>query len=133
MVDHSPEHPHHYREYSDTLLRQRFVRAGDWLDFGGLEDARLGEFFSAAHWQLFKGIALPYKSLLKLLLFEAFASRFPEIHWYVDQSQARYHGQQEISAIDVDPYLLMMEHIETHLKKTDQQERLRLARRPPCI
>ncbi len=124
-----PEHLYHYREYSNTLLRQRFVRAGDWLDFGGLEDARLGEFFSAAHWQLFKGIALPYKSLLKLLLFEAFASRFPEIHWYVDQIQARYHGQQEISAIDVDPYLLMMEHIETHLKKTDQQERLRLARR----
>ena len=124
-----PEHLPRYRSYCDTLLRQRFVKTNDWLDFGGLEEVRLGEFFSAAHWQLFKGIQLPYKSLLKLLLFEAFASEFPRIHWFAEQAQAIYHGEDELSAADVDPYLLMMRRIESHLKKLGQPERLRLARR----
>lgn len=124
-----PEHLHHYRDYCDTLIRQRFVRATDWLDFGGLEDVSLGEFFSAAHWQLFKGIQLPYKSLLKLLLFEAFASEFPKIHWFAEEAQARFHDTQELSAIDVDPYLLMLRRIESHLAHQQQDQRLQLARR----
>ena len=122
-----PRHLHDYRAYCDRLLRQRFVRRNDWLDFGGLTRISPGEFFSAAHWQLFKGIHSPYKSLLKLILFETYARAFPEIHWLAEEVQAIYHAEADIQATDVDPYLLMMRRIEAHLAADPQ--RLRLARR----
>ena len=124
-----PEQLPHYRNYCDTLIRKRFIRASDWLDFGGLEDVSLSEFFSAAHWQLFKGIHLPYKSLLKLLLFESFASCFPDIHWFAEEAQAHFHEHEDISAIDVDPYLLMLRRIEAYLIEQKEPQRLELARR----
>ena len=124
-----PERLSDYRNYCDTLITQRFLRASDWLDFGGLQNIGLGEFFSAAHWQLFKGIKVPYKSLLKLLLFEAFAADFPKVRWLAEEAHARYHDQEEISALDVDPYLLMMRRIENHLARNGETQRLLLARR----
>lgn len=124
-----PHRQHEYRRYCDNLLEKRFVQENEWLDFGGLEDISAGEFFSAAHWQLFKGIQVPYKSLLKLLLFEAFASEFPAVRWVAEEAQAHYHGEQQISAIDVDPYLLMMQRIDRHLRQKGEAQRLLLARR----
>ncbi len=124
-----PEHLQDYRAYCDHLLGKRLIRPGDWLDFGGLARIGLGEFFSAAHWQLFKGIQAPYKSLLKLLLFETYASEFPDIRWLAEEVQERYHAEGDIDALDVDPYLLMMNRIEAHLCEPGQQPRLELARR----
>ena len=124
-----PQHLYHYREYCDVLVGQRFVQEDDWLDFGGLEDISPAEFFSAAHWQLFKGIQVPYKSLLKLLLFECYATEFPAVHWVAEQVQELYHAEHEIDAIDVDPYLLMMQRIESHLAREADAPRRQLARR----
>lgn len=124
-----PAHLHDYRAYCDHLLGKRLIRPGDWLDFGGLARIGLGEFFSAAHWQLFKGIHAPYKSLLKLLLFETYATDFPEIRWIAEEVQERYHAERDIDALEVDPYLLMMNRIESHLCEPAQQPRLELARR----
>lgn len=124
-----PEHLDDYPDYCDQLLGKRLIRPGDWLDFGGLSRIGLAEFFSAAHWQLFKGIQSPYKSLLKLLLFEVYASEFPDIRWLAEEVQERYHAPGEIDALDVDPYLLMMRRIEAHLCEPGQQDRLELARR----
>ncbi|RMG34418.1 MAG: class I adenylate cyclase [Gammaproteobacteria bacterium] len=124
-----PEHLHQYRSYCDHLLGKRLIRGDDWLDFGGLSQISLGEFFSAAHWQLFKGIRSPYKSLLKLLLFETYANDFPAIRWLAEEVQERYHGGKDIDATEVDPYLLMMNRIESHLCEPAQEARLELARR----
>jgi adenylate cyclase class 1 len=38
-----------------------------------------GEFIGAGLWQLFKGIESPYKSVLKLLLTEVYASEHPKV------------------------------------------------------
>jgi adenylate cyclase class 1 len=78
---------------------------------------------------LFKGIRVPYKSLLKLLLFECFVVDFPQVRWLAEEAHARYHDTQDISAVDVDPYLLMMRRIEKHLAQNGETQRLLLARR----
>jgi adenylate cyclase class 1 len=122
-----PERLHEYRDYCDHLLHRRFIRGDEWLDFGGLARVSPGEFFSAAHWQLFKGIQAPYKSLLKLMLFETYAEAFPDIRWLAEEVQAVYHGAEPPAASDVDPYLLLLRRVEGHL--SEQPQRLRLARR----
>ena len=124
-----PEYLHDYAAYCEHMLGKRLIRAADWLDFGGLTRITLGEFFSAAHWQLFKGIQVPYKSLLKLLLFEHYASTFPDIRWLAEETQERFHAETPIDAEAVDPYLLLMRRIEGHLAGPSQTERLELARR----
>ncbi len=121
-----PEHLHNYRAWCDE---QRFIRRDEWLDFGGLARIAPGEFFSAAHWQLFKSIQAPYKSLLKLLVFETYLEQFPDIRWLAEEVQVRYHADDPPDAEDVDPYLLMMRRIEAHLAAAGQEERLALARR----
>jgi len=124
-----PAHLHDYRAWCDEVIGKRFIRRDEWLDFGGLARITPGEFFSAAHWQLFKGIQAPYKSLLKLLLFETYLEQFPDIRWLAEEVQARYHADAPPDADDVDPYLLMMRRIESHLAAAGQDERLTLARR----
>jgi len=124
-----PEQQHDYRNYCGELVSKRFIQECDWLDFGGLNEISTSEFFSAAHWQLFKGIHVPYKSLLKLLLFESFANDFPRVRWVAEEANVLYQGEEELTAVDVDPYLLMMQRIEQHLQKKGNLPRLNLARR----
>jgi len=124
-----PERDLDYHSYAAGLLSRGLVQEDDWLDFGGLDEISPAEFFSAAHWQLFKGIRVPYKSLLKLLLFESFASEFPNVRWVAEEANALYQGEDELTAIDVDPYLLMMRRIERHLQAEGDRQRLELARR----
>ena len=120
-----------YTEYARNLIEKRFIREDDWLDFGGLEDISAEEFFSAAHWQLFKSIELPYKALLKLKLFEAYALEYPKVRWLCEDLKALVHSDQPIDADAVDAYQLMIARIEQHL--AGQSQRLELARRAFCF
>lgn len=122
-----PEQTNNYSGYCDRLIGQRFVRARDWLDFGGLESISAKEFFSAAHWQLYKSIGLPYKAVLKLMLFEAYADEFPNVRWLCDDVKALIHSDQELDADAVDAYRLLLERVDAHLQNDAQ--RLKLARR----
>lgn len=118
-----------YREWTDHLIEHRFINPNEWLDFGGLQQASAHEFFTAAHWQLYKGIELPYKSLLKLVLFESYAASYPDIDWLCDQIKQHTHGEHTLSADQIDAYRLIMQRIEQHLLKQQQPERLQLMRR----
>lgn len=118
-----------YTAWSKRLLSQRFVRPQDWLEFGGLSEIGVREFFSAAHWQLYKGIGLPYKSLLKLILFEAYAADYPHIPWISSEAKALIHAEDPVDADTVDAYWLMMQRVEHHLLKQNEPQRLALARR----
>ena len=69
-----------YAEYTEKLLSRRFIRAEEVLDLGHLAHIPVGEFIGAGMWQLFKGIESPYKSVLKLLLTEVYASEHPRVH-----------------------------------------------------
>ncbi|MCP3866706.1 MAG: class I adenylate cyclase [Gammaproteobacteria bacterium] len=123
-----PEEEANYTGYSEMLLRKRFVNPRDCIDFGGLEGLPADEFFGAAHWQLFKGIASPYKAILKLLLVEAFAQDYPRIRWLCQEAKATvYSGRVNMN--DLDPYVLMYRRVEQYLIERKEPQRLELARR----
>jgi len=48
-----PEEDDNYDDYAAMLLHKRFVNPLDCIDFGGLQQLPVEEFFGAAHWQLF--------------------------------------------------------------------------------
>ncbi len=124
-----PEQEANYADYTQRLIQQRFIRREQWLDFGGLQALPAEEFFGVAHWQLFKGIDAPYKSLLKLMLLEAYAAEYPSIDWLcMETKRAVYHGEG-VEADDLDPYLLILQRITRYLDVRGEPERLQLARR----
>jgi len=123
-----PEEESNYSNYVEMLIRKRFVDPLDCLDFGGLENLPAGEFLGAAHWQLYKGIESPYKAILKLLLTEAYAQNYPQIHWLCQEAKsAVYDGRIKMN--ELDPYLLMYRRVEQYLKQREEPKRLELARR----
>ncbi len=124
----APEHENDYRRHARWLIEQRFVDAREWLDLGGLEHIDAAEFFGAAQWQLYKGLASPYKSVLKLLLIETFSADFPRIDWLaLDIKRAIWRGHSDADYLD--PYLLMYRRIEAHLQRLNETTRLELIRR----
>ena len=124
-----PEHEDDYTAYTQRLIRRRFLRADQWLDFGGLHTLPAREFFGVAHWQLFKGIDAPYKSLLKLMLLEAYVAEYPSIDWLCMETKRAVYGGEDTDPDDLDPYLLILERITQYLDARNEPERLQLARR----
>ncbi len=124
-----PEHEGDYAHYSQHLVEKRFIQPGKWLDFGGLNRLPAEEFFGVAHWQLFKGIDAPYKSLLKLMLLEAYAAEYPAIDWLCLETKRAVYSDDEIDADQLDPYLLILRRITRYLSERNESDRLQLARR----
>ena len=123
-----PEHEADYDAYVADLKAKRFVHAHDTIDFGGLAHIPAEEFFGATLWQIYKGIDSPYKSALKLLLIEAYASEYPQIHLLCQQyKEAVYEGEDDIDRID--PYLMMLDKVETYLHSQSESQRIQVARR----
>lgn len=122
-----PEEEKHYDEYVEDIKRKRFVHAKDFIDFGGLGSISSGEFYGATLWLLYKGINSPYKSILKILLMEAYASEYPEIDLLgMRFKKAIYDGNSDIN--DLDPYLMMLNKVEEYLLAHNENDRLELAR-----
>ena len=124
-----PEHETDYTAYTRQLIEKRFIRADQWLDFGGLQTLPAEEFFGVAHWQLFKGIDAPYKSLLKLMLLEAYAAEYPKVDWLCTETKRAVYQGEELDPDDLDPYLLILQRITRYLRSRNESERLQLARR----
>jgi adenylate cyclase class 1 len=123
-----PEQEHDYRHYGDELLRRRFVQANDVLDLGGLDQVSADEFFGSAHWQLYKGIDSPYKSILKIFLMEAYSRDYPKPLWLAQQAKAAiYRGVTDPDELDA--YILLYRRVEAHLMDIKDLDRLDLARR----
>lgn len=123
-----PEEEANYTSYVEMLFHKRFVDPLDCLDFGSLEAIPVEEFVGAAHWQLFKGVESPYKTILKLFLTEAYAREYPQIRWLcLETKKAIYSG--ELDRRELDPYVLMYRRVEEYLQERGEPERLELARR----
>ena len=117
-----------YQRYSDTLLNKRFIRSTDALDLGHLAHIPPGEFVGAGLWQLFKGIDSPYKSLLKLLLTEVYASEHPAVRCLsLDYKQAVFANRLDLD--ELDPYVMVYRRIEHYLQQRGETTRLELVRR----
>lgn len=128
-----------YNHYREKLLGKRFLNSLDVIDFGGLPSIPANEFIGAGIWQLYKAIESPYKSVLKLLLLEVYASNENS-----DENKAgsnlinteplalsfkRAIYAQDPDADALDPYVMVYRRIEHYLQKHNQLQRLDLVRR----
>lgn len=117
---------HRYEDYTRQLLSKRFVAAEDVLDFGHLAHIPPNEFVGAGMWQLFKGIESPYKSALKLLLTEVYASEHPHVECLALRfKRAVYANQLDLN--ELDPYQVVYRRLEEYLSASN--ERLEMVRR----
>lgn len=122
------EEEHRYDAYVDGLYKRRLALEGECVDFGGIPTLPAEEFFGAALWQLFKGIDSPYKSVLKLLLMEVYASEYPNIDLLCLRFKRAIY-ENEIDLDRLDPYLMLYRKLEEYLVAREEEERLELVRR----
>ncbi|MET0379565.1 MAG: class I adenylate cyclase, partial [Spongiibacteraceae bacterium] len=114
--------------YAETLRHKRFVKNTDTVDFGGVAQIPAGEFVGAGVWQLTKAIDSPYKSVIKLLLTEVYASEYPRVEPLSSTfKRAIYNNQLDID--ELDPYVMMYRKLERYLLARDEPKRLELVRR----
>lgn len=130
-----------YAIYREQLLSKRFIKPEDVVDFGGLPEIPANEFIGAGVWQLYKGIESPYKSVLKLLLLEAYASNMAKVATEVEAepgittceplalSFKRAIYAQVPDADILDPYVMVYQRLENYLCLHHQTQRLELVRR----
>lgn len=117
-----------YDQHARELLDRRFVRPNTVLDFGPVVPIPDGEFIGAGIWQLYKAIGSPYKSVLKLLLLEAYVHDYPGITpLAVEHKQQIHTAERDIN--DLDPYVMVYRRIERYLLDVGDLNRLELARR----
>ncbi len=122
-----PDNENEYDNYLEEQNKKRKLKTSDSIDFGAIADVPASEFFGAAVWQLYKSIHSPYKSLMKLLLMEVYASEYPSISLLSMMfKEAVYESIDSID--DLDPYLMMYKKIEEYLMTRNQSERLELFR-----
>jgi len=123
-----PECEYKYEEYVEELKQKRFVYSKGHIDFGGLRTVNANEFYGATLWLLYKGINSPYKSILKILLMQAYANEFPNIKMLgMNFKKSVYAGEDDINVLD--PYIMILEKVEEFLGEEENEARLLLARR----
>ncbi|WP_396588007.1 class I adenylate cyclase [Bermanella sp. R86510] len=125
-----PEYEPMYDDFVYRLYQQRFAQEDEVIDFGGLAEIPAGEFVGAGMWQLYKAIASPYKSILKLFLTEAYASGYPNVE-PLSISLKAHIFDEAVKLEKLDPYLLLYDKLERYLLEREEPERLDLVRR--CI
>ena len=117
-----------YQHYLDQLIHCRLVKQHEIIDFGDTSHIPSNEFIGAGIWQLYKAIKSPYKSVLKLLLLEAYVSQYPDIqplsHTF---KELVFNGEKTINSLD--SYVLVYQKIERYLISCNQPQRLDLVRR----
>ncbi len=124
-----------YSDFREKLLGRRFLKAQDVIDFGGLPDIPPNEYIGAGVWQLYKAIESPYKSVLKLMLLEVYASRSAGEDTAnqaaeplaLELKRAIYSAEPD--ADNLDPYVLVYQRIAQYLQQHQQAQRLELIRR----
>ncbi|MBK7168071.1 MAG: class I adenylate cyclase [Gammaproteobacteria bacterium] len=118
----------HYAQFCRQLTKKRYVKSADLVDFGGIASIPQGEFVGAGIWQLYKAIDSPFKSVLKLLLFEVYAAQFPSSESLsADYKRAVHQGVVDID--ELDPYMMVYRRLERHLLRREEPERLEIVRR----
>jgi len=122
-----PNEEQNYDELAHELTYKRFIPINEVIDFGGLSQIPAEEFFGAALWQVYKGIDSPYKSVLKILLMETYASVYPNSELLSLQYKTMvFDGVIDLSQLD--PYIILYKRLEQYLIEREELERLELVR-----
>ncbi len=115
----SADDEHCYHDLAPALASSAYV------DLGGIPTIPDDEYLGATLWHLHKALEAPHKSLLKLLLLEAYALDGGE-PLAVQYKRLVHHPDTDLQRVD--PYLLMYQRIEQYLLQRGDQRRLHLAR-----
>jgi adenylate cyclase class 1 len=121
-----------YAGYTKNLLDKRFLKASEYIDFGGVPEIPLNEFVGAGIWQLYKGIDAPYKSVLKLLLLEAYANEQFNEPLSLGLKRKIYRALDNAEPLEpdeLDAYVLVYQRLQEYLLSQNQSTRLELVRR----
>ncbi len=122
------EHEANYDSYCQKLLGQRYLKADEVIDLGGLPSISSHEFTTAAVWQMYKAIQSPYKSMLKLFLLEVYAQKHPRSNLLAHQfKQGVETGLTDIDQLD--PYVMLLHTLEDYLQQQGSMKRLEMIRR----
>ncbi len=123
-----PEDEGNYDAVAHKLIHNRFIKAGECVDFGGLASIPVEEFFGASLWQLFKAIDSPYKSVLKLMLMEVYARERRGGDLLSQRyKRAVYEGESDLT--ELDPYVMLYRKLDEHLHTFGDESRIDLLRR----
>ncbi|CAN5656708.1 hypothetical protein BH18PSE1_BH18PSE1_12080 [soil metagenome] len=121
-----------YARCVETIYLQSPERRGQYVDFGSVAQIPAAEFSGATLWQLYKSLSSPYKSILKLLLLEAYVSSYPAYDLLsLQYKRAVCAGMVDLDTLD--PYLLMYRRVEGYLMERQDWQRLEVARRCLCL
>ncbi len=117
-----------YDEFVEQLRTGKHIAPDECIDFGGIARIPAGEFIGAGMWQLYKGIDSPYKSVIKIMLTELYASEHPNVQpLSVSFKHAIYSGRLELNQLD--PYVMLYRRLAEYFKKQKADGRLELLRR----
>ncbi|MBF0752516.1 MULTISPECIES: class I adenylate cyclase [unclassified Pasteurella] len=101
----------------------------DWVDFGGLGQFSAKEYFGASLWQLYKGIDSPYKSVLKILLLEAYSKEYPNTRLIARQFKEDLFSGNTTPVHHFDPYIAILIKVTEYLTALSEFKRLDFVRR----
>ncbi len=118
----------HSQSYLEQLSDRQLIHDVHWINFGSIATIPAAEFVGAGLWQLNKGLKNPYKSLLKLLLTQHYASQYPKIRPLCWDLKDTVHSGN-IQPLDCDGYLLMLKRVSEHVAAEHDDKRLELLRR----
>ncbi|MBN6063017.1 class I adenylate cyclase [Aggregatibacter actinomycetemcomitans] len=117
-----------YEAEIERLAQNGELDLNDWVDFGGLGSLSANEYFGASLWQLYKGIDYPYKSLLKILLLEAYSHDYPNTFLISREfKQALLSNQRKVEH-KFDAYLAMLQRVTAYLTQQKEFKRLDFVR-----
>ncbi len=118
----------HSQDYLEQLSDRQLIHNSQWVNFGSIATIAASEFVGAGLWQLNKGLKNPYKSLLKLLLTQHYASQYPNIQPLCWDLKDNVH-KGNIDPLHCDGYLLMLNRVSKHVAAEHDDNRLALLRR----
>ena len=122
------EQEEHYPAYVTALRARGLLTAEQELDFGYLRRVPVHEYLGAGMWQLYKAMQSPYKSVLKLLLNEAYASTHPGGDCLaLEFKRDVLAGETDLD--ELDPYIRLYRRLESYLRNRGDEARLELVRR----
>jgi adenylate cyclase class 1 len=110
-----------------TVTHQQNTATSQWLYLGDVQTLPATEYFGASLWQLYKGLNMPHKALLKVLLLEVYAACYPNSQ--LISSQIWQGCEQDDLSPSNDSYYILYQRIEAYLLTQGDTERLEIIRR----
>jgi adenylate cyclase class 1 len=124
--------PTQYEKHSENYIQQlsdrQLIHDVHWINFGSIPTIPAAEFVGAGLWQLNKGLKNPYKSLLKLLLTQHYASQYPKTRPLCWDLKDKVH-RGNTAPLLCDGYLLMLNRVSAQVAAEHDDKRLQLLRR----